>query len=86
MARFSPSHRERVERVSLRVQPDVRVVSEHLARDVARNRHDGLIARLGLRKLRDGLVAEVVEPEAVKRTLQLGDAHSAARTRRAGIL
>ena len=28
---LSPSHRQRVKRVPLRVQPDVRVVREHLA-------------------------------------------------------
>jgi hypothetical protein len=53
---FSPSHCQRIQSVSLRVQSDVRVVCEHLARDVPCYRHDGAVARRGLGKFRDGLM------------------------------
>jgi hypothetical protein len=87
---YAPNRRvfdcQSVESVARRVQTHVRGVSEHLARDVPCNRHDRLVAGLGLGKLRDRLMTEVMETEARKRTLEFCNIHRAAHTRLAGIL
>jgi hypothetical protein len=48
-------------------------VGKHLRRDVAGNRHDGLIARLRLGKLGDSVMPQIVKAQACNRALGLLD-------------
>jgi len=70
--RFNP-YRERIQRFSLRFNSDLRVVRQHLLRDVTRNRHDCSVARLRFGELRDCVVSKIMETEAGRRTLDLAN-------------
>ena len=50
---------------------------EHLGRDMTSNCHHGLIAGLGLGKLSDGVMAQVMKSQAGQRTLDLVDIRAA---------
>jgi hypothetical protein len=77
---------QRIARVPLRFKANVRVVVEHLLRDVSCDRHHCLVSRLRIGKFRDGLVAEVMKSETSKVAFEACNAGSAAGTGRAGIL
>jgi hypothetical protein len=64
---------ERVQRFPLSVHPDVRVVRQHLWRNMARDAHNGLVARLGPGKLSNRMVAKIVKTEPLSRALNLAD-------------
>ena len=51
----------------------MRVVCRYFWREMARNCHHGLVAGLGFGKLRNRVVAKVVETESISRALDLTD-------------
>ncbi len=51
----------------------MRVVGEHLSGDVASDSHNRRVTGLRFRKLGNGLVPEIVEPEALQWTLDLAE-------------
>src|SRR6516162_4399707 len=51
----------------------MRVVRQHLGGDMSSNRHDRIVASLGLRELSDGMVPQIVEPKTGQGTSNLVD-------------
>src|SRR5271157_953559 len=49
----------------------MRVMLEHLGRDVTGNRHDCAVTRLGFGKLGDCMVTQIVEPQSRERAFEL---------------
>ena len=66
-----------IERPPPGVEPDARIVRVHPRRDVARNRHVHLIARVRLGEIGDGMVSKIVKAQTVQRSLDLAKARSA---------
>ena len=60
----APGGVESVERLALGVDPDVRVVLQHAAREVAADRFEHVIRDAHLGELSDHGVPQIVEPEA----------------------
>ena len=60
----APGGVQGIERLALRVDPDVRVVLQHPARQVAADRFEHVIGHAHLGQLGDDRVPQVVEPEA----------------------
>ncbi|ODS54081.1 MAG: hypothetical protein ABS36_11585 [Acidobacteria bacterium SCN 69-37] len=59
-----PRFVQRVERLPLRIDADMRVVLQHPPRQVAADRLQDVVGHAQLRELRDDRVPQVVEPEA----------------------
>jgi hypothetical protein len=56
-----PLSAKSIESAAFRVEPYVRVVSEHLRGHMSGDTHDCLVAGLGLGQFRDGVVSQIVE-------------------------
>jgi len=65
----SPQVVQRIERLALCVDPDVGIVLQHPARQVAADRFEHVIGHAHLGKLGDGRVPEIVEAQAMQARL-----------------
>ena len=60
----------RIRSLAFRVHADVRVVLDHLAAEVSRDGHKGLLARLALCELGNAGVPQIVKAQLQARTLE----------------